>query len=151
MGRRTGTAGTQPGSVAGDHGRGRGIAGHAGGRVTPNVLIMINSVVVGGSPEIRDAGLLAAAATRSEAVLGGREVYPTIDEKAAAVLHSVVRTRPFGRGNKATGWIACRMMLRCQGKRPGLPAAAAFDLIDELTSVDMTVAELVAAMKIEPQ
>ncbi|NEW25148.1 type II toxin-antitoxin system death-on-curing family toxin [Nocardia cyriacigeorgica] len=109
---------------------------------------MINSVVLGGSAEIRDAGLLAAAATRSEAVLAGRDVYPTIEEKAAAVLHSVVRTRPFVRGNKATGWIACRMMLRCQGKRPSLPAAEAFDLIDELVSVDLTVAELVASLKV---
>lgn len=116
--------------------------------MTPNVLIMINSVVLGGSAEIRDAGLLAAAATRPDAVLAGQDAYPTIEEKAAAVLHSVVRTRPFVRGNKATGWIACRMMLRCQKKRPSLSTAEAYDLIDELVTVDMSVAELVAAMKI---
>ncbi|MFD6463801.1 type II toxin-antitoxin system death-on-curing family toxin [Streptomyces roseolus] len=112
------------------------------------MLIAINSALRHRPAEIRDAGLLAAAATRPHAILSGTEVYPTIEEKAAAVLHSVVRTRPFTDFNKTTGWIAVRMMLRCQGKRPGMTTSEAVELIDQLGDTDLSVAEIVAALKV---
>ncbi|MET8870412.1 Fic family protein [Nocardia sp. NPDC004604] len=116
--------------------------------MTPDVLLLVNSAVLGGKPEVRDAGLVAAAAARPHANLSGAESYPSIEEKAAALLHSIVRTRPFQRGNTSTGWVALRMMLRCHGKRPGLTATEAFDLLEELRAVDLSVPELVAALRV---
>ncbi len=100
--------------------------------MTPDVLVLINAAVLGGQSTVRDAGLVAAAAARPHATVGGTEVYPSIEEKAAALLHSVIRTRPFSKGNKRTAWVALRMMLRCQGKRPGATATRAFELLNDL-------------------
>src|SRR5690349_19538695 len=40
---------------------------------------------------VRDAGLLAAAAARPLTTVFGQDAYPTFEDKAAALLHSLVR------------------------------------------------------------
>lgn len=37
----------------------------------------------------------------------GREYYPTVVQKAAALLHGLASTQPFINGNKRTAWICC--------------------------------------------
>src|SRR6266511_1020829 len=44
-----------------------------------------------GTPAVRDIGLLDSAAHRPQASAFGKEAYPTIYEKAAALLEAVVR------------------------------------------------------------
>ncbi len=43
------------------------------------------------------------------------EFYPTVIEKAAALLHSLARTQPFSDGNKRVAWASCVTFLRQNG------------------------------------
>lgn len=65
--------------------------------------------------QIRDAGLLASAAARPATAVFGTEPYPTLAEKAAALLHSLVRNHPLVDGNKRLGWSATRAFCLLNG------------------------------------
>src|SRR5699024_3462334 len=43
---------------------------------------------------------------RPQASAFGQDAFPTLHEKAAALLHSLVRNHPFMDGNKRTAWVA---------------------------------------------
>ena len=59
--------------------------------------------------EIRDVGLLAAAADRPRSSAFGAEAYPSFAEKVAALLHSVARNHALVDGNKRLAWSAARV------------------------------------------
>jgi death-on-curing protein len=61
--------------------------------LTPERILRINGKVLGGEPALRDWGLLDSAANRPMAAMFGEEAYPTVTEKAAALLHwrSIIR------------------------------------------------------------
>lgn len=61
---------------------------------------------VAGLGEVRDLGLLDAAARRPQAIIVGIEAYPGLDEKAAALIDSIVGHRPLASGNEQLGWLA---------------------------------------------
>ena len=65
----------------------------------------------GGSLGIRDQGLLEAALGRPMQTFDGDELYPTPEEKAAAILESIVVNHPFIDGNKRLGYVLMRMVL----------------------------------------
>lgn len=58
---------------------------------------------------IRDAGLLAAAAGRPQVTVFGDDPYPMFEDKAAALLHSLVRNDALVDGNKRLAWAATRV------------------------------------------
>jgi death on curing protein len=65
-------------------------------------LQQINSEVTGGESRIRDAHLLKSAAARPTLVIFGEEQFPTLVDKAAALLHSMAYHHLFTDGNKRT-------------------------------------------------
>ena len=73
-----------------------------------DALILIEDLAVG---PVRDLGLLDSALHRPTATLWGRDAYATIDEKAAALLDSLVRNHPLVDGNKRLGWLATLVFL----------------------------------------
>jgi death on curing protein len=66
--------------------------------------------------EVRDVGLLAAAADRPRASAFGAEAYPSFAEKVAAVLHSVGRNHALVDGNKRLAWSAARVFCLLNGR-----------------------------------
>src|SRR3954447_24595981 len=74
--------------------------------LTLSELIYINGKVVKnekillGTQEIRDIALLEAAAARPATSAFGEDAYPTLNEKVAALFHSIARNHPFVDGNK---------------------------------------------------
>lgn len=64
---------------------------------------------------VRDAGLLAAAAGRPQLTVYGEDAYPTFDEKAAALLHSLVRNHSLVDGNKRLAWASTRVFCILNG------------------------------------
>jgi len=95
--------------------------------LTVDELIYINEVLPGndqihkilkGKQKVRDMGLLEAAAARPMQTVFGEDAYPTLPEKAAALLHSVARNHPFADGNKRTAAVAVIFMLQVNGLRP---------------------------------
>lgn len=71
--------------------------------------------IVEGKRKVRDMGLLEAAAARPMQTVFGLDAYPTPQEKAAALLHSIARNHPFADGNKRTAAIAALFMLEVNG------------------------------------
>ena len=65
----------------------------------------------GGSPGLRDLGLLASAVARPQATFGGEDLYPDIFNKAAALMDSLIRNHPFVDGNKRVGITAAGLFL----------------------------------------
>ncbi|RMI32859.1 type II toxin-antitoxin system death-on-curing family toxin [Nocardia stercoris] len=80
-------------------------------------LLITASVVNGGDPAVRDVGLLASAGERPRLDVFEVEPYPTVWEKAAALLHSLARNHPFVDGNKRTALQAAALMLELHGRR----------------------------------
>lgn len=64
---------------------------------------------LGHPAQVRDYGLLESAVMRPATSVFGEDAYPGIHEKAAALLHSVVRNHPLIDGNKRLGWVATRL------------------------------------------
>jgi death-on-curing protein len=60
---------------------------------------------------VRDLGSLASAAGRPRTTVFGEDAYSTLEEKAAALLHSVARNHPLVDGNKRLAWSAMRAFL----------------------------------------
>jgi death-on-curing protein len=116
--------------------------------LTADDLIEINASILGGTAAVRDAGLVSSSAMRPATVAFGTEAYTTIDEKAAALLHSVICNHAFIDGNKRTGWTAARVMLMLNGRRPTLTNDEAFDLVLRIATScsQIEVKEIAAAL-----
>lgn len=71
-------------------------------------LVDVATAVTGGAPLVRDYGLLGSAAHRPQEYVFGHEVYPTLHQKAAALLEAIVRYHPLLDGNKRLGWASMR-------------------------------------------
>lgn len=68
-----------------------------------------------GEVVVRDVGLLAAAAGRPRVTVFGDDAYPTFTDKAAALLHSLVRNHALVDGNKRLAWSATRVFCLLNG------------------------------------
>lgn len=64
---------------------------------------------------VRDLGLLASAAVRPQMSVFGADAYPTLAEKAAALMHSIARNHALVDGNKRLAWSATRVFLILNG------------------------------------
>lgn len=65
----------------------------------------------GGSDGVRDLSLLESALARPWQSFGGEDLYPTIIDKCAALIESIVKNHPFMDGNKRTGYVLMRSLL----------------------------------------
>lgn len=74
-----------------------------------------------GPGGIRDVGLIESACMRPQATAFGEDAYPTIWEKAAALLQSLARNHAFVDGNKRTAWMATVTFLRANGHQLDQP------------------------------
>ncbi|MCL5428642.1 MAG: type II toxin-antitoxin system death-on-curing family toxin [Chloroflexi bacterium] len=70
---------------------------------------------IGGSHGIRDLGLLESAVARPQATFEGKDLYPDIFNKAAALMESLIGNHPFVDGNKRAGISAAVLFLRING------------------------------------
>lgn len=79
--------------------------------------------------EVRDAGLLEAAVARPRASAFGEDVYPSLHEKAAALLHSLVGSHALVDGNTRLGLASIIAFYGMNGVRLTLTNDEAYDLI----------------------
>jgi death-on-curing family protein len=75
----------------------------------PELLAIAARVQGGTRAAVRDYGLIEAALTRPQASVFGADAYPSFQEKAAALLHSLARNHALVDGNKRTAWVATRV------------------------------------------
>lgn len=95
-------------------------------------LLVLAAAVTGGDLVVRDLGLLDSAAHRPRATVLGVEAYDTLWLKAAALLDTVVRTRPLAEGNWRLGWVAAVTMCDLNGYWIDADTDAALDLVREV-------------------
>jgi death-on-curing protein len=86
--------------------------------LTPEQVLFLHSRLIstiGGGHGVRDIGMLLSALGRTQATFDGKELYPDIMLKAAALIDSLVRNHPFVDGNKRTAITASALFLRLNG------------------------------------
>ncbi len=103
-------------------------------------LLMIATTVGDGDLVVRDAGLLDAAAYRPQATMLGTEAYPTLWLKAAALLDSIVRTRPLTEGNWRLAWVAVVTFCDLNGWWIDAADDTALDVIRQVSRGDTELA-----------
>ena len=69
----------------------------------------------GGSDGIRENALLESAVAAPQATFGGKAIYASLSEIAAAYLYYLCKNHPFLDGNKRTALGACLVFLRLNG------------------------------------
>ena len=69
----------------------------------------------GGSDGIREIALLESAVAAPQATFGGKAIYASLSEIAAAYLYYLCKNHPFLDGNKRTALGACLVFLRLNG------------------------------------
>lgn len=82
----------------------------------------------GGRPDIHDFTLLHSAVERPKVTFGGHNLYPSIFEKAAALIQSLILNHPFDDGNKRTAITSCSLFLFKNGYRLTLPVEKSMQL-----------------------
>jgi death on curing protein len=66
----------------------------------------------GGSPELRDLGLLESALAAPKQTMFGEDLYPDVAAQAAILVFSLVKNHPFMDGNKRTGFLCLMRFLQ---------------------------------------
>ena len=67
-------------------------------------LLHVAERTLGPGYAVRDYGLLEAALARPRATAFGKDAYPDLDRKAAALLHSIAATTPSSTATSASRW-----------------------------------------------
>lgn len=96
-----------------------------------DVLTLVGDLGVG---PVRDIGLLDSAVHRPHVAVFGREAYPDLDTKAAALLESVVRNHSLVDGNNRLGWLALVVFHGLNNVTLDAPDDDAYDLVISLAS-----------------
>jgi death-on-curing protein len=86
--------------------------------LTINEALLLHARLIqltGGSPGIRDMGLLEPALARPQATFDGVDLYPDLWAKAASLMHALALNHPFVDGNERTALAAVGIFLGLNG------------------------------------
>lgn len=78
---------------------------------------------------VRDVGLLQSSLARPNTTLYGEDAYPSLDLKAAALMHSIVTSHPLVDGNKRTAWALMITFVLLNGFEVVAETDDAFDFV----------------------
>ena len=114
-------------------------------KLSQDKVLILHEIITeetGGSPSVRDLSLLNSALESAFATFGGRELYPTRQEKAARIGFSLISNHAFVDGNKRIGMYVLLIFLEVNGvkirptndevARVGLAVAAGEMTYDDL-------------------
>ncbi|WP_315969740.1 type II toxin-antitoxin system death-on-curing family toxin [Cellulomonas timonensis] len=111
-------------------------------------LLLFGAAILGHDPEVRDYGLLESALARPRATVFGEDAYATLDEKAAALLLSVVHNHGLVDGNKRLGWVSTAVFYEMNGRLIEAPHAEAIDLVLSIAAGELDdVAKLAETLR----
>lgn len=92
-------------------------------------LMHVAQRTLGGDVLVRDHGLLQSALARPRASALGGDAYPSLEEKAAALLHSLARNHALVDGNKRLALAATLAFVGINGVRLTLTNDEAYELV----------------------
>ena len=108
--------------------------------LTLEELLLVAERAVAADVVIRDVGLLEAALARPRATAFGSDAYPTLTDKAAALLHSLAKNHALVDGNKRLALAGTIAFLGLNGLRLTYTNDEAYDLI--IAVADGTIDEI---------
>ncbi|NEO85089.1 MAG: type II toxin-antitoxin system death-on-curing family toxin [Spirulina sp. SIO3F2] len=97
---------------------------------------------LGGTPGIRDRGLLESAIAQPQAMFSGVLLHPTVPEQAAAYLYHLALNHPFIDGNKRTAFAVMDTFLRLNGYQLNLSDTEAYELVLAVVTSQVDKAQL---------
>ncbi len=109
-------------------------------------LLYVTERTLGPGVEVRDYGLLEAALARPQASAFGKDAYPGMDRKAAALLHSVARNHAPVDGNKRLALAALIAFYGLNGRRLTLTNDEAYDLVMKVAAGELDTVDDIAAI-----
>ncbi len=90
-------------------------------RLSKSQVLLIHAQLIaetGGSPGLRDEGMLDSALFTPLQTFGGGDVYPSLQQKAARLCFGLVKKHPFVDGNKRIGaQVLTVVSIMCQNKK----------------------------------
>ena len=109
-------------------------------------LMKIAARVIGSQPLVRDHGLLEAAAFRPQAIVFGADAYPTVWDKAAAMMESLARNHPLVDGNKRLALAGTVVFLGMNGFRLTMNNDEAYDFTIKVSTGEFESVAAIAAV-----
>jgi death-on-curing protein len=104
--------------------------------------------LLGDPPPVRDIGLLGSAVARPQTTLGEKDAYPTITEKAAALLQSLVINHALIDGNKRLGWLATAVFLEINNFSVAhVPNDDVYELVMHVASNNPPLSDIVQRLR----
>ena len=100
-----------------------------------------------GAGPVRDVGLLDAAVARPRSSAFGADAYPSLELKAAGLLHSIVRNHALVDGNKRLAWLACVVFCDINGMTVELEDDDAFDLVMHAAQGELDVEDIAGRLR----
>ena len=94
---------------------------------------------------IADCGLVESALARPQASVFGENAYPTIHQKAAALLQSMATNQALADGNKRTAWAATRLFYGLNDYRITATEDERFELIIAVATRELGTVTMIAA------
>ncbi|MGL5928166.1 MAG: type II toxin-antitoxin system death-on-curing family toxin [Dermatophilaceae bacterium] len=102
-----------------------------------------------GVVEVRDIGLLESAAARPRTSVFGQDAYPTLELKAAALAHSVIRNHALVDGNTRLALASVIAFVGLNGMVLDLTNDEAYDLFYAIAAGDLD--DLAARLRLAPR
>lgn len=109
-------------------------------------LLHVAERTLGPGYAVRDYGLLEAALARPQATAFGKDAYPDLDTKAAALLHSIARNHALVDGNKRLSLAAAIAFYGLNGRRLTLTNDDAYDLVISVAAGQLDAVDEIAAI-----
>lgn len=116
----------------------------------PTFAVAVKVIQREGIGPIRDDGLLDSALMRPSTTVMGADAYPSLELKAAALLHSLCLNHPLVDGNKRLAALIATMFLHVNGRELVLTNDELFDLTMDVASGELReVGEIAARLSTE--
>ena len=114
-------------------------------RLSKSQVLLIHDQLIaetGGSPGLRDEGMLDSALNAPFQTFGGEDVYPSLQQKAARLCFGLVKNHPFVDGNKRIGAHAMLVFLALNGIELQHSQAELSDVILQLAAGEIETSDL---------
>jgi len=96
---------------------------------------------------VRDHGLLESAVHRPRQSLFGEDAYPSLFDKAAALLESLVKNHCFHNGNKRTAYLVTKSFLLLNGYHLKMERNFAVDFVVDIATGRYKIEEIADILK----
>lgn len=119
-------------------------------RLTPKQILLIHDELIevyGGSHGVRDENLLESAIYQPYVSYGGIDLYPTIFDKAAALLRSLIKNHPFIDGNKRTAIVTAQIILEENGLKFTASMDITYDFLIDVAKKSRSIEQISAWLR----